>query len=305
MQKLDAEDFMRSFGTRELPRSSLDLISQHNFTYTEVRGQELESLVEEVEAAIKRDSKVVGTPQRKEVWEAGWQHHRDDFLADGDVSKLKPKFLRERVPMRWSGTYIRSENAQFEHDFLDVLRTWLISSFLEPYDPVYEFGCGTCETLLAIATAFPQKRVRGLDFTQSAAALASDLGSRLGKRIEGRVFDLVHPDYSLALERGSAVLTLVTIEQLASKFGAFLDYLLHWRPSICIHVEPIAELYAPDNEFDARALRFHRRRRYSEGFLHALQDLQKRGKLEFVHVKRCSFGSLFHEGYSIVIWRPL
>jgi hypothetical protein len=53
------------------------------------------------------------------------------------------------------------------------------------------------------------------------------------------------PDYSLALERNSAVLTLVTIEQLAGRFEAFLDYLLHWRPGLCIHVEPIAELYAP------------------------------------------------------------
>lgn len=305
MQRLDAEDFKRSFGTDKLPRTSLDLISRRNFTYSEIRGQELESLVEEVEAAIDRDTKVVGTPQRRGVWEAGWRAHRDDFLANGDVSTLKPKFLRERVPMRWRGNYIRSENAEFEHDFLEVLRTWLISTYLEPYDPVYEFGCGTCETLLAIATTYPQKRVRGLDFTQSAAALASDLGTRLGRRIEGRVFDLMRPDYSLALERSSAVLTLVTIEQLAGKFEAFLDYLLHWRPGICIHVEPIAELYAPGNEFDARALRFHRKRRYSEGFLPALQGLQKRGKLELMHVKRCNFGSLFHEGYSIVVWRPL
>jgi hypothetical protein len=305
MQRLTAEDFLRSFGAHKLPHTVLDLISQRNFAYSEIRGKELDSLVEEVETAIERDNKVVGTPQRRGVWESGWQAHRDDFLASGDVAKLRPKFLRERVPMRWNGSYIRSENAEFEHDFLDVLRTWLISAYLEPYDPVYEFGCGTCETLLAIAAAFPQKRVQGLDFTQSAAALARDLGSRLGKRIEGRVFDLMDPDYSLALERNSAVLTLVTIEQLAGRFEAFLDYLLHWRPGLCIHVEPIAELYAPDNEFDARALRFHRKRRYSEGFLPALQDLEKRGKLELVHVKRCNFGSLFHEGYSIVIWKPL
>lgn len=305
MQRLHAKDFMRSFGTRALPRACLDMIAQRDFSYSEVHDGELAALVTDVDSAIERDTKIVGTSERRAVWEAGWQQHRRQFLAGGDVTTLKPMFLKERAPMRWNGRYIRSPNPDFEHDFLDVLRTWLIANYLEPFDPVYEFGCGTCETLLAVSTAFPQKRLRGFDFTESAAALANDLGSQLRRQIEGRVFDLIHPDYSVALERSSAVLTLVTIEQLAGKFEPFLAYLLHWKPGICVHVEPIPELYAAGDDFDARALRFHRKRRYSEGFLPALQELEKRTKLELLHVKRCNFGSLFHEGYSVVVWRPL
>jgi hypothetical protein len=305
MQRLYAEDFMRSFGTEVLPGACLDMIARRDFSYSDVHDGELAALIAEVDSAIERDTKIVGTPERKAVWETGWQQHRNDFLANGDVARLKPRFLKERAPMRWNGRYIRSPNPDFEHDFLDVLRTWLIATYLEPFDPVYEFGCGTCETLLAISTAFPQKRLRGFDFTESAAALANDLGSRLRRQIEGRVFDLMHPDYSVALERSSAVLTLVTIEQLASKVDSFLAYLLHWKPGICVHVEPIPELYAESDEFDARALRFHRKRRYSEGFLPALQEHEKQKKLELLHVKRCHFGSLFHEGYSLVVWRPL
>lgn len=305
MQRLLAEDFAASFGTDKLPSACQQLIAQRNFSFTEVRGADLAALISEVDSAIERDTKVVGTPERRAVWESGWNVHRKAFLRNGDTSTLKPKFLKERVPMRWNGHYIRSDNPAFEHDFLDVLRAWLISSYLASNDPIYEFGCGTCETLLAIAEAFPQKRLRGLDFTKSAAALATDLGSRMHRQIEGCVFDLGHPDYSVALERDAAVLTLVTIEQLASKFEPFLSYLLHWRPSICMHVEPIAELYDEDNAFDARALRFHRKRRYSEGFLPALQELERQGKVKLLHVKRCGFGSLFHEGYSIIVWRPL
>jgi hypothetical protein len=100
------------------------------------------------------------------------------------------------------------------------------------------------------------------------------------------------------------VVTIGTIEQLAGDFEPFLQFLLRRSPALCIHVEPTVELYDEDNLVDYLAVKFHRKRGYTEGFLPRLQQLEDQGRIEIVKVKRLFFGSLLMEGYNLLIWRP-
>ena len=120
----------------------------------------------------------------------------------------------------------------------------------------------------------------------------------------GHLFDMRSPDEKLEIANNSAVVTIGTIEQLAGDFEAFLQFLLKRSPALCIHVEPTIELYDEDSLVDYLAVKFHRKRGYTQGFLPRLQQLQNQGKIEILKVKRLFFGSLFMEGYSLIIWKP-
>ena len=112
------------------------------------------------------------------------------------------------------------------------------------------------------------------------------------------------PDERVAIRDRSVVLTFGTIEQLAGQFEAFLQFLLRRSPTLCISLEPTIELYDQDDLIDYLAVKFHRKRGYTEGYLTRLQELEREGRLELLAVKRLFFGSLCMEGFSYIIWRP-
>ena len=118
-------------------------------------------------------------------------------------------------------------------------------------------------------------------------------------------FDMINPDYNFNLAARSAVFTFGALEQLASKTESFIQYLLHQKPGICIHVEPTVELYDENSLFDYLAIQFHRKRGYTERLLPRIQQLEIEGKAKIIGVKRLNFGSLFLEGYTYIIWQPV
>ena len=93
------------------------------------------------------------------------------------------------------------------------------------------------------------------------------------------------------------------MEQLGSAFKPFLDYILGKGPRLIFHVEPVFELYNPDKLFDELAVKYHEKRNYLKGYLPALKKLEREGKIEILEIRRLFFGSLFHEGYSLIAWK--
>ena len=123
--------------------------------------------------------------------------------------------------------------------------------------------------------------------------------------MQGRRFDFFAPDHTLALAPNSVVLTIGALEQTGRNFEAFLDYLLRQSPGLCVHIEPIVEWYDPEQIVDDAAIRFHRARNYLDGFATRLEALARDGRIQILKRKRSLFGSLFMEGYSQLIWRPV
>jgi hypothetical protein len=123
--------------------------------------------------------------------------------------------------------------------------------------------------------------------------------------MQGHVFDMFSPDRRLELPSGSGVFMVGALEQLGPNFQPFLGYLLAQRPKIVVQVNHFTELYDTDDLLDYLALRFEKKRKYLEGYLPALESLSRQGKVEILSVRRVRFGSLYHDGYSFVVWRPL
>jgi hypothetical protein len=101
------------------------------------------------------------------------------------------------------------------------------------------------------------------------------------------------------------VLTVGALEQTGTEWGPFLDWLLAARPMRVVTIEPIVEWYDPDDPVDLAAIRFHTARNYWRGFPAKLAALEEAGRVEVLARKRSYFGSLYIEGYSQLVWRPV
>ncbi|MFH1883211.1 MAG: class I SAM-dependent methyltransferase [Planctomycetota bacterium] len=308
MLEVTVEDFARSFGTSadDIDERSREIISGADFRYRVLEGKERNDVILDALKKIETDTQKIGAQERQEAWQRGWAENLQAFIESGhDLDTLTPKFIRANKPIRFNGSYILPSNPMFELDYFRVFRWWLFKKYLKDVSSIYEFGCGTGFNLVELAGLFPEKKLYGLDFVPAACDLVNKLAERYNWNMTGILFDMISPDETLQLDENSAVFTSGSIEQLSGRFEAFLQFLLKRSPALCVHVEPTIELYDEDNLVDYLAVRFHRKRGYTEGYLPRLEQLQSEGRIELLKVKRLYFGSLFMEGFTCIVWRPL
>ena len=194
-------------------------------------------------------------------------------------------------------------NPDFETSFVTVLRVYLFSKYFSDASSIYEFGCGAGLNLVALARLFPEKKLYGLDWSTTSCDIVNKIAETHNFRLSGAFFDMFSPDYQLDIAKGSAVFTIGAMEQLGINYEPFLQFLLDKRPSICINIETLYEVYDQSILFDYVAAKYLERRGYLQGYLTRLRQLEAQGKIEIVKTQR-SFGSLYHDGYSYVIWKP-
>lgn len=305
---LGPDGFAACFGVRtgELPARCKALVAQYDLSYTTLQGEDRDRVILDVLRRLEADTQKIGAAERTGVWERGWRETLNEYVrSDYAPSALVPKFIRPNQAVRLNRQFILPADSNFELRFVEVLREWLFPKFFSEFDQVHEFGSGTGFNLVTLASIFPEKRLFGSDFVPAPVELLNKIASHLKINATARLFDMTNPPADYELAAGSAIFTFGAIEQLASKFDRFVDFLLERRPGICLHVEPTVELYDENNLVDHLAIRFHRKRGYTEGFLPRLQKLAAERKIELIATKRLNFGSLMMEGYNLIVWRPI
>jgi hypothetical protein len=128
------------------------------------------------------------------------------------------------------------------------------------------------------------------------------IGKKHNLGIDGHYFDMFEPEPNVFIK--GALLTIGSLEQLGSNFENFIYWITQKQPSVCINIEPLYEKYDENNLFDYLAMRFHKQRNYLIGFLPYLQNLEREHKIKILKTTRMHFGSLFHDGWSITVWKP-
>ena len=187
---------------------------------------------------------------------------------------------------------------------MTVLRVWLFKKWFEQVAHVYEFGCGTAHNLVAFAKLAPDKTLHGLDWSSASQQIIRLLAEHHGFDISGGVFDLLSPDPSYEIAPNSGVLTVGALEQLGREYEPFVEFLLQRAPTICVHIETLYEAYDQDRLFDNVAVRYLQKRGYLQGYVSRLRQLQKEGYIKILQLQR-TFGSLYHDGYSFLVWEPV
>lgn len=303
---LDGAAFAALFGATpdEIIAMCGDLVHRFDFRYEIVTGERQDAIVLDVLKAVDSGNFKASGKERKSDWETGWQENLDAFVKSGyDLAALAPKYISKYDISRLFQHYIKPCDRMFELNYYTVYRQYLFKTFLEPFDSIFEFGCGPGYNLAIMNQLFPDKRIMGLDWAESSVKIAVELGVRLNVPISGRRFDYFHPDHSLDLPANSALVTLNSLEQIGGDYQAFLDYILEKKPAICINAEPILEMYDDNNLIDYLAIRYHKKRNYLCGYYEALKKLEVQGRIIIEKAQRVSFGNYFHEGYSFVVWR--
>jgi hypothetical protein len=300
--------FAKLFGTaeKECNPACKQMISGMDFRYKILDGEKREQILLDVLKKLDSNHLSVSGRKRKNDWEKGWSQNLQKFIEnDQDVLALVPAYVRPDRILRLNHNYITSSDPNFELNFYTVYRQYLFRRYLSDFDSIYEFGCGTGYNLLIMAQMYPDKQFYGMDWAAASRDLVNEIGKTLNPNISGHLFDMFVPNYDLEIDNNSVFITLNSLEQLGDNFESFLQFILSKTPRLCIHAEPIIELYNSEHILDYVAIKYHQKRGYLNNYLSRLKALESTGTIKILKTRRIPFGSLFHEGYSLVIWQPL
>ncbi|MGA8849123.1 MAG: transketolase C-terminal domain-containing protein [Dehalococcoidia bacterium] len=303
--QLTLEDFARLFGTTidDIPNDCRKLIAETDFRHRILGSEERDKVLLDVLKKIDSDQLTVAGREKKVVWEKGWSENLQNFLENYDLNKLTPKYYRPSQVLRLYRNYITAYDQNFEFNFFKVFRLWLFRKYLRDAESIHEFGCGPGHNLVALAELYPEKKIHGLDWSLTSRDLVNKIAEVYKYNITGHLFDMFSPDESLEITNNSAILTIGSLEQLGHEYELFLQFILKKSPKLCIHVEPICELYNENHLLDYVAIKYHQRRGYLENYLNRLRRLEIEGKIEILKTQRMFFGSLYEDSWSFIVWR--
>jgi hypothetical protein len=305
---ITAADFAHAFGVtpEEIYPPVRELIARSDFRYDPLDPPERDQVIQEIRAKLDANAFSKVGAHRQKVWEKGWSENLEEFAQKGyALEKLVPRFVRPNPIVRLNQQFVRAHDPQFEYRFFSVFRLWLFLRYLTDAEAVYEFGCGSGYNLVALAELHPQMKLYGLDWAESAVQLVNLIAQTHVPNLQGRRFDFFALDPGLKLSPRSVALTMCALEQVGPRFEEFLQFLLRQSPLLCINMEPMLDLYDPKNPVDDLAIRYHTQREYLNGYLARLGQLAAEGRIEILKLQRLRFGSLYHEGYSYVVWKSL
>ena len=303
--RLGPRDFVQAFGETPTPYLARR-IHNYDFRYRRLDAAERDACIRQIVDVLCNGGHTRAGEARFANWNEGWAAHLKRVGKDFRPSAIVPGYFGKYPVLRWQQQFITPLEKEFEYRSLAVIQDWLFDKYLRGVDNVYEFGCGTGHNLFRVREVNPKAQLWGLDWTLSSQELLARL-NELGvdRKLSGRRFDLFAPDQKFALAPGSAVYTVAALEQTGDRFAPFVDYLLEQKPRLCIHIEPIAELLDPENLLDSLSLAYFRHRNYLSGFLDHLRQSERAGRLQIHLARRTSIGSMFVDGYSVVVWSPV
>ena len=229
---------------------------------------------------------------RRQQWENGW-------LQNLTEKNLRPRYFGKYKINRRNGYFVKAIDKNYERDMLYSIVDRVAKKYLRNMPYIYEFGCGTGHNLLRVKKISPNSILHGMDWAVSSQRLVNSIGFPAAN------FDFFDPNYRLKLHNPAGVFTVAALEQTGTKFKAFVSYLLKNKPKICVHIEPIAELLDKNNLMDYLSIKYFEKRKYLSGFLTYLRKLEKEKKIKIHEASRNRVGSLYIEGYSVVVWSPI
>ena len=304
-KNITLNDFKELFQMSEITDLFKETYENYNFHYDLLPDSELEEIIQEVTSDIEADTQKIEVLERKLVWNKGWSESLEKFEQTKTLASLVPKYIRPSIFIRYKHTFIKPHDPQFELNMVKMIQIFLFETYFKKYQNIYEFGCGSGLNVAMLCSMFPNKTVYAQDFVDPSIKLMQSIKNEFHFNIKATLFDFANPDYNFILKKCSAVLTMGALEQVPKNFKKFIDYLLINKPEICIHSEPILEVYDLNNRIDRLAYNFHIKRGYTTDLLIYLKTLEKEGKLKILNVIKSPFGSKFIEGYTFIIWRSL
>ncbi|MDB2414995.1 class I SAM-dependent methyltransferase [Rickettsiales bacterium] len=242
------------------------------------------------------------------VWNRGWGEILDEIKEKGFSPEiLRPQYFAHHRIARLDGQYIDTGEGNFSYEFDLILRRVIYKKYLSDSSKIIELGCGTGNSQLLFAELFPDADLVASDWAEPSQGIIKEMAKYLKRNIKAVKFNMLTLEGwdELEVDENSSIVTNHALEQLGSNCTDLLDKIIDSKPNLCLHLEPISELYDTDNLFDYIAKRYHAHRNYLNGWLTALKEREQQGKIKIIEVNRLGFGGRDHEAYSVIAWKPL
>jgi hypothetical protein len=304
VKRLTPDDFVAAFG--EQPSDYVaQRINAYDFRYRTLGPAERDYRLRQIIEMLYHRELPRSGEARLSQWETGWGVHIDQIDRNFDPASIIPGYFGKHEVVRWRQDLIAPLDRRFEHRSFSVIQDWLFDKYLRDAKTIYEFGCGTGHNLFRARAVNPHADLWGLDWAVASQKILAKLKQvGVDDKLHGHRFDFFAPDEDFKLAPGSVAYTVTSLEQTGERFQPFIEYLLKNRPSLCIHIEPIAELLDESNLVDFLSIAYFKRRNYLSGLLGYLRALEKDGRINIHMARRTMIGSLFVDGFSVVIWSP-
>jgi trans-aconitate methyltransferase len=301
---LTPADFEQMWGEQLTPYV-IDKINEYGFIYEDISQEKRDAIIKKIVEFLLSDFVVFAGEHRHEQWEKGWGENLDDLNEKKAVEAVNPHYFGKYDILRLNQKFIRPVSQNFEKNSLSIILDWLADKYMRDAGAIYEFGCGTGHHLLNIRKINPDANIYGLDWATSSQKIIQKLATDIpDSKLFAEQFDFFNPDIGFKLENNSIIYTVAALEQTGDRFEKFIDYLLENRPKLCIHIEPIGELLDRNNLLDYLSIEYFKKRKYLNGFVDYLHKLKNENKIEIIKEQRSYIGSLYIDGYSVVIWKP-
>jgi hypothetical protein len=124
--------------------------------------------------------------------------------------------------------------------------------------------------------------------------------------IQGYKFDYFNPKFNKNLnlsKKKYCCFTVASLEQIGKHFKKYVNFLIKNEPKLVINIEPINELMDETLILNYLSIKYSQKKNYLEGYFSYLKYLEKKKFIKIIEVKKSHFGSLYINGYSIVVWK--
>lgn len=279
-------------------------VNQAKFNYHKLTPEQKDQCIKKIVQILQNPNSIRAGKHRLDQWEKGWGENLEHFQKSKRERDILPYYFGKYPILRFKQQFIEATSDKFEYYTLVIIVDWLFEKYFQNVGSIYEFGCGTGHHLLRLREFNKNANLYGLDWATSSQKLINSIAKKSNdKKLFSKQFDFFNPNLSLKLERDSAIYTVAALEQIGTEYKPFIKYLLQNKPKICVHIEPIAELLNSENNLlDYLSVEYFKKRNYLSGFFGYLRDLEKKGKIKVHQVQRTFVGSLYIEGYSIIVW---
>lgn len=302
---LGQKQIANMFEERKLSDYVKNKIKQYNFTYEDLDEDNRDFYLRKI-VDVLLDKKIeYSGKHRIAQWEKGWSQNLNELTKKDKAEAITPHYFGKYPVIRIRQRYIKTLSRNFERNSLYLIQNWLFDKYMRKAGNIYEFGCGTGHNLLLAREVNPHANIWGLDWASSSQKIIKKLAKNIpDKKLFAGRFNFFSPDKKFILAQNTVIYTVAALEQTGKNFKKFFKYLSSQknRPKLCIHIEPVAELLDENNLMDYLSVRYFEKRKYLFGFLTFLRKMEKEGKIKILKQQRSYIGSLFIDGYSIIVW---
>lgn len=281
-----------------------NIYKPNNFIYVSTNDYREQIIKEVIEKIINKNFWISGK-NKINIWQKGWSENLKHFSKHKNSKNLIPKFLSKKLPLRLQNQWVKPLKKDFEFNLVEIYRTHLFKKYFKNFQNIYEFGSGSAQHLIRLTEIFPHKKIIGLDWSDASIKIIHKLKKEKKLNLEGHKFNLFKPNNKFKIKKNSAIFTVGTMEQLGSNYKNFYNYIMLKKPDLVLHLETIEELYDQNKLFDYLAKIYDKERNYLNGYLTFLRKKESEKKIKIIRIKKFNFGSMMHDSYSSIIWKPL